>query len=150
MTGLSRVAALRGVVFTLWTKSASKARNAWTIRSNGSGWSILEPLRSDPVLRFSSAVLIDHRDRHHCSVAPEGPFASLIGAKTPCIVQTFLHFEHLPILFSSFRPTSPPSLSPSPGCDGGVSIFTGARSFAFSRVDSPAPPRPPSQPAIFL
>lgn len=54
-----------------------------TIRSSGSGWSIPEPLRSDSVLRFSSAVvLIDHLDRRHCSIAPESPFASLIGAKT--------------------------------------------------------------------
>lgn len=99
------------------------------------------PSRSDPILRFSSAtVLIDHRDRH-CIVpyALESPFASFNRRRTSCI-QTFLRFEHLPIFLSFFSPPffriSPLSLSTSLGCDGDVSIFTGARSFAFSRVDS--------------
>lgn len=137
MTGLSRVAAVPRVVFTLWTKSNWQGPKC--LGNTKECLECPESLRG-PIPIFSSAtVLIDRRDRHHCSVRARKSFRVLNRRKTSCI-QTFLRFEHLPIFFLSFFSRSfrisPLSLSTSLGCDGDVSIFTGARSFAFSRVDS--------------
>lgn len=58
----------------------------------GVSWILCGP--SEPVLRFSSAaVLIDHRGRHHCSIA-ESPFAFLNRRK-----DASRRFEHSPIFF---------------------------------------------------